>query len=112
MGNLFANIPADLSTSPEELFETHLESSGDVKIERIVSYGHSTPPGQWYDQSWDEWVLLVSGSATLVFEGDKPSVEMKPGDYLLLPAGLRHRVACTDPEIESIWLAVHIAQFE
>lgn len=112
MGNLFANIPADLSSSPKELFETLLQAPGKVKIERIVSHGHITPAAEWYDQTWDEWVLLVSGGATLVFDGDKPAIDLKPGDYLLLPAGLRHRVACTEPKVDTIWLAVHIAPSE
>lgn len=101
--NLFENISSDL---PEELFET-LHRSGDVKIERIVSRGHVTPEGEWYDQSWDEWVVLLKGSATLDFDGYKESVSLKSGDFIFLPAGLRHRVAWTEPDVDSIWLAIH-----
>lgn len=101
--NLFESIPSDL---PDELFEI-LHESGDVKIERIVSRGHATPEGEWYDQSWDEWVVLLSGSSVLEFDGDKESVSLRPGDYILLPAGLKHRVAWTEPDVDSIWLAVH-----
>ena len=32
------------------------------RIERIVSRGQASPPGFWYDQETDEWVLLVSGA--------------------------------------------------
>lgn len=46
VGNLFADLPADL---PDELFQT-LAGSGDVRVERIVSRGHRSPEGFWYDQ--------------------------------------------------------------
>ncbi|WP_257263159.1 cupin domain-containing protein [Endozoicomonas sp. ONNA2] len=101
--NLFEHIPEEL---PEELFETLQESRG-VKIERIVSRGHTTPPGEWYDQAWDEWVVLLSGSAVLEFAGESP-VTLHAGDYLMLPFGYRHRVAWTDPDVDTIWLAVHV----
>ena len=104
--NLFENIPAAL---PEELFQT-LQTSGDVKIERIISRGHTTPEGKWYDQSWDEWVLLLSGSARIVFDGDKEPVLLESGDYLMLPAGLKHRVDWTEPNKNCIWLAIHCSR--
>ncbi|MGB1271988.1 MAG: cupin domain-containing protein, partial [Endozoicomonas sp.] len=65
------------------------------------------PEGEWYDPSWSEWVVLLSGSARLTLDGQSQPVDLKPGDYLLLPAGLRHRVEWTDPDKDSIWLAVH-----
>jgi len=102
--NLFAHIPARM---PDELMET-LHEAGDVKIERIVSRGHTTPEGHWYEQSWDEWVVLLSGSAVLAFDQGRAPVTLQPGDYVLLPAGLRHRVAFTEPDEDSVWLAVHI----
>lgn len=68
MHNLFDGI---LPTLQKELFET-LAESGAVRIERIVSDGQATPSGEWYDQGWDEWVLLVSGEATLRFDSDAP----------------------------------------
>ena len=102
-GNLFSNIPKDL---PEEFLEI-LAQSADVKIERIVSRGHTTPEGEWYDQSKDEWVVLLSGKARLLIEGEEAPVVLKPGDHLLLPAHLRHRVEWTDPDQDSVWLAVH-----
>ena len=100
--NLFSNIPDKL---PEELLETLLESKG-VRVERIVSRGHATSDGEWYDQSWDEWVVLLSGSAVLSFSG-REDILLKPGDYLLLPAGLKHRVSWTEPDVGSVWLAIH-----
>jgi cupin 2 domain-containing protein len=101
--NLFDGIPQTLQ---KELFQT-LAESGAVRIERIVSDGQSTPPGEWYDQRWDEWVLLVSGEATLRFDNDAPPLIMKPGDHVIIPANCRHRVERTDPGQKTIWLAVH-----
>jgi cupin 2 domain-containing protein len=102
-GNLFA----ELSTPhPDELLEILWAADG-VRIERIVSHGHVTPPGQWYDQDTDEWVVLLSGAARLCIEGCDELIEMRPGDYVLLPAHLRHRVDWTNPTCDSVWLAVH-----
>ncbi len=103
-GNLFADIPEAL---PEELFQEIL-SRAHVRIERIVSRGHRSPEGFWYDQEWDEWVLVVRGRAGLEIEGRPAMVELGPGDHLLLPAHTRHRVAWTDDQGDTIWLAVHI----
>ncbi len=105
-GNLLVNIPA---RSGEELFETILETSG-ARIERIISYGQSTPEGEWYDQEDDEWVLLISGSADLLIEGESEPRCLCAGDYLLLPARCRHRVLRTDTEEKTVWLAVHICK--
>lgn len=101
--NLFDAIP---STLQEELFQT-IAKSGSVRIERIVSDGHATPPGEWYDQGWDEWVLLVSGEATLLFDDSAAPLILKPGDHVMIPAGCRHRVVQTDPLQKTVWLAVH-----
>lgn len=78
-----------------------------VRIERILSRGHATPEGQWYDQPLDEWVLLVQGSARLQIEGEPSPRRLEPGDAVLLPAGCRHRVAATDPVQTTVWVAVH-----
>lgn len=106
--NLFNDIPADLR---EEYFETLAEADA-VRIERIVSDGHATPPGEWYDQERDEWVLLVSGGATLRFEGCSEPLVLGPGDHVLIPAGSRHRVERTDSGKKTVWLAVHYGKQE
>jgi cupin 2 domain-containing protein len=102
--NLFADIPDGL---PEESFRDIL-NRGFVRIERIVSQGHRSPEGFWYDQDWDEWVLVVGGRACLEMEGRPEPVELGPGDHLVIPSHTRHRVAWTDPRENTIWLAVHI----
>jgi len=100
------NILADLPDSTEEIFETLLEKPG-IWIERIISSGQATPDGEWYDQGNDEWVLLVCGSAGLRIEGEPSLRRLEEGDFILLPAGCRHRVEWTDPAVKSVWLAVH-----
>lgn len=103
---MIRNILAGLPESPDEIFETLLERPG-IKIERIVSSGQATPAGEWYDQSRDEWVLLLSGSAGILIKGEKIARVLQAGDFLLLPAGCRHRVEWTDSAVKSVWLAVH-----
>jgi len=98
--SLFDQIPAAL---PEE-WSAVLAENEHVKIERIVSEGHASPEGFWYDQERDEWVLLVSGSAVLTVGTER--VELKAGDYLLIPAHQRHRVESTSQTEKTIWLAV------
>ena len=88
-----------------EVFEDIL-SSGNLRIERIISSGQATPEGEWYDQETDEWVLLLTGRAVLEFS-DGTRLELTPGDYLFLPAHLRHRVSYTSSDPKCIWLAVH-----
>ena len=103
MGSLLENIPAQL---PEELFE-ELFAPDSLKIERIVSKGHASPEGFWYDQHRNEFVLVVQGSAGLKFEGRDDVVVLKAGDYLNIEAHVKHRVEWTDPACQTIWLAVH-----
>ena len=103
MKNLFANIPENLKA---ELFETLLQTPG-FRIERIVSQGHCSPDGFWYDQNEKEWVILLQGSAGLRFDDKEELVVLYPGDYLHIDRHQRHRVEWTDPEQETIWLAVH-----
>ena len=102
-GNIFDRI---VRGAPDEQF-TELVAAQGIRIERIVSMGQASPPGFWYEQAWPEWVLLVSGAAGLLFEGDAAPRPLKPGDYILIPAGRRHRVEWTDATEPTIWLAVH-----
>ena len=101
--NLFSGIPADI---PEEILETIAES-GQVRIERIISRGQTTPQGFWYDQDLNELVVLLKGSAGILFETEPEPINLLPGDYLIIPAHHRHRVTRTDDEGPTVWLAVH-----
>lgn len=101
--NILAGLPPALSG---EAFDTIVESDS-VRIERIVSNGQATPEGEWYDQERDEWILVLAGSAGLLFDGAQEPQRLVAGDYTLIPAGCRHRVAWTDPAVKTVWLAVH-----
>ncbi len=105
-GNLFADLPVHL---PDELFATLL-AAANVRIERIVSHGHTSPEGFWYDQEQHEWVVVLKGAARLRFEND--TVEMRPGDFVSIPAHKKHRVEWTTPDEPTVWLAVHYANAE
>jgi len=59
--NLFADLPKQL---PEELVTTLLDAD-NVRMERIVSNGHASPEGFWYDQDQHEWVMVLKGAARL-----------------------------------------------
>ena len=85
-----------------------LAGGGEARIERIVSRrGHSSPEGFWYDQRDWEWVMVLTGRAKVRFEGDHGTVCLGPGDHITIPPRTRHRVEWTDPEAETVWLAVH-----
>ncbi|MFM0519165.1 MULTISPECIES: cupin domain-containing protein [Caballeronia] len=78
-----------------------------LNVERIVSMGHASPEGFWYDDSRAEWVVLLSGAATLEFEENATRHDMRPGDYVLIEPHCRHRVAWTDADEQSVWLAIY-----
>jgi len=99
--NLFAK--PEHAKSGEE-FLTLFENT-NAKIERIVSHSHSSPAGFWYDQAEDEWVVVLSGTATLEFAAGE-RVELRAGDYLTIARHVKHRVAHTSAD--TVWLAVHL----
>lgn len=101
--NLFAAIPADTRC---EAFEDLLDVPG-LRIERIVSHGQASPPGFWYEQDKDEWVIVLQGKASLEVEGRETLVLLETGDHYWIPAGLRHRVNSTALNEPTIWLAIH-----
>ena len=103
VNNLFSGIPGEIL---QEVSEILLKTPGLV-LERIISGGQATPKGEWYDQETHEWVVLLSGAAGLLFEGEAQVLVLSPGDYVLIPAHCRHRVEWTDPEQQTVWLALH-----
>jgi cupin 2 domain-containing protein len=103
MGSLLEGIPDEL---PQELIDT-ICSTKNVTIERIVSRGHASPEGFFYDQEKNEFVLVIKGSAGLRLENEDGIIILSAGDYFTIGAHVRHRVEWTDPACETIWLAVH-----
>jgi cupin 2 domain-containing protein len=104
INNLFADVPPNL---PDERCTTLLDAA-NVRIERIVSHGHASPEGFWYDQNQNEWVVVLKGAARLRFEDE--TIEMKSGDFIDIPAHKKHRVEWTTPDEPTIWLAVHYGE--
>ena len=102
--NLFC-LPARL---PQNEWLDTLLQRGDIRIERIISTGQSSPPGFWYDQTEDEWVAVLQGNAALEW-ADGTVQELTTGDYQLIPAGRKHRVARTSAEPPCIWLAIFMS---
>lgn len=99
--NLFSDLGERL---PDEVCETLLDAP-DVRVERIVSHGHASPDGFWYDQPQHEWVVLLKGAARLRCEEE--SIELRPGDFVNISAHQRHRVEWTSSNEPTVWLAVH-----
>ena len=98
--NLFDSLPTSI---PNELIQV-IAGNQHVRIERIVSHGHASPDGFWYDQDENEWGIVLKGAARLRF--DDRSVELKAGDFVNIPAHKKHRVEWTTPDEPTIWLAV------
>ena len=102
-----ANILAELAPRDDTEQSDDLVRTESLCIERIVSHGHASPPGFWYDQDAAEWVVVIEGSARLQIEGEPAPRLLERGDWIDLPAHCRHRLEWTDPSRPTIWLAVH-----
>jgi cupin 2 domain-containing protein len=102
-GNLLTGLPPRQAAEQTE----RLIDTAKLRIERIVSTGQASPAGFWYDQPDDEFVVLLSGAARLRFEADDLSLDLRPGDWVEIPAHVRHRVERTQADPPTVWLAVH-----
>lgn len=100
--NLFLPLPTDLEQEGIDV----LVQRQNVRIERIISKGHVTPADAWYDQEEHEWVIVLEGAGTLVFE-DGREISLKRGDSINIPAHTKHKVSWTDPDRPTVWLAIH-----
>lgn len=100
-GNLLSDLPEEI---PEEIFQT-LAQTKHIRIERILSHGQVSPEDFWYDQRENEWVLLLEGHARIRFADDHVE-ELHCGDYLNIPARVKHRVEYTHEQKPTIWLAI------
>lgn len=100
MPNLYAAIPTYL---PAEVSESLVQAK-HVRIERIASHGQASPEGFWHDQDEAEFVILVQGAGRLRFEDEV--IDLRPGDWVLIPAHRKHRVEWTTPDEQTVWLAV------
>jgi cupin 2 domain-containing protein len=84
-----------------ERFETLLQHKNLV-VERIISSSRTTPSA--FNQSQDEWALLVQGTATLEVNGVVRL--LTAGDHVFLPAHTPHTVRQVSDG--ALWLAIHL----
>ncbi|MFA0812533.1 cupin domain-containing protein [Microbulbifer epialgicus] len=105
MNNVLAQLPEDTSM---EHFSDIIKSE-NVRIERIVSYGQSSPEHGWYNQEEHEWVMVLSGYGIIEFESGEV-MRLESGDFLNIQAGRKHRVVTTSADEATIWLAVFYRQ--
>lgn len=103
MNNIF-NLD-NISFSLDEEVTSILASSGNISIERIVSFGQTTNENDWYDQNQNEFVLLLQGEARIGFDNGEEK-NLSKGDFLVIPAHARHRVNYTSTQPVCIWLTV------
>ncbi|RLA37563.1 MAG: cupin [Gammaproteobacteria bacterium] len=102
-GSLYTDLPEPVAV---EHFDELLTGEA-FRLQRIVSTGQITPPGEWYDQDDDEWVVILQGAAEVRLADEPQARRLTPGDWLLLPAGCRHRVEWTTDDGPTVWLALH-----
>jgi len=105
-GNLYG-IPEGAPRPDEALEILAADLAGRARVERIVSRGHVTPDGEWYDQEKPEWVALLQGEAMLLFAEPEETMELVAGDWVYIPARRRHRVISTTAAPPCVWVAVH-----
>jgi len=101
LANIFSNIPSEI---PIEIFQ-EIISTEKLRVERIVSKGQTSPDSGWYDQSENEWVIVLSGYGVIEYI-DKAKVTLKQGDYLAIKAHEKHRVIETSSDETTVWLAI------
>ena len=102
--NLLASLP---DARDAEVNEALITGKG-IRLQRIVSLGQVSPEGFWYDQEEAEWVIILAGRARLTIAGEPQDRVLAPGDAVFLPAHCRHRVAWTDPDHPTVWLALFV----
>ena len=101
-GNIFDSLPDAIG---EEVF-TEIVGKKGIKIERIVSKGHTSPKSGWHNQDDNEWVVVLKGEAKLLFDNGKTE-HLIEGSHINILANTKHKVVWTTPDTETIWLAVH-----
>lgn len=101
MTNIYSDIPDNL---PSEVFEDLLTTKS-LRIERILSHGHSSPEEGWYDQAENEWVIVLKGQGVIEFE-DGVIETLSEGDFINIEAGVKHKVVSTHPGEVTVWLAI------
>ena len=105
--NIFQSIPENLD---EEIFDLLIQNK-NIKVERIISKGQTSPKSGWYNQEQDEWVIVLKGEAIISFR-DGEDISLKVGSHINIPAHTQHKVKWTNPDRETIWLAIHYRAYQ
>jgi cupin 2 domain-containing protein len=84
-----------------ERFATLVELPG-ATVEQILSGALAEPVS--FEQADAEWVVLLEGGARMLVDGTE--LELRAGDWLLLPARCPHTVLERQPVTS--WFAVHL----
>lgn len=101
-GNFLDGVPGSSDTE----FLTDFLSTTDVLIERIVSFGQSSPEGFWYDNERGELVFVLDGEGDVEFD-DGRTYKLSKGQYLNIPAHAKHRVSRTASGRKTVWLCIY-----
>jgi cupin 2 domain-containing protein len=91
--------PADAPAAGER--SDPIARLGRVSIHQILSGSLASPVD--FDQAHDEWVVVLAGGAVLQVGDER--VDLRAGDWILLPARVQHRLVETQPGTS--WLALH-----
>ena len=89
-----------------EEVEHTLHQGSNWRLVLIASNQSRCPDGVWMNQSEQEWVMVLRGSARLQLTNPERVVDLSAGDHLFLPAHCRHRVERTDPDPGTLWVAL------
>jgi len=102
--NIFKDIKIDKNN--EQFFD--LLKTENIRIEKIVSNGQTSPKDFWYDQDENEFVIVLKGEAVLEIQKNNEIVELKlnNGDFINIKAHEKHRVKYSSLEEPTVWLAV------
>ena len=102
-GSIYRDLP---DATPSERFE-ELCRSRSFRVERITSCGQASPRAFFYDQAWEEWILILQGWATVQMQEPEQTLHLNAGDWLMITAHQKHRVVATSQTPATIWLAIH-----
>ncbi len=106
VANLLEQV--DSAENSKELIEV-LACGENIRVERIVSLGHCSETGFWYDEPQAEWVTVLSGEARIRFLSEDKVIHMRQGDHITIAPHEKHRVEWTTPNDQTVWLAIYFS---